>query len=69
MPEQALHIGVFGGDTDACLDFALQRGVRLGVGRMSCFFPQSADDSQHFLTKNGYQLEASDLYVMEANLG
>lgn len=69
MPEEALHIGLFGGDTDACLGFALQRGLERGVGRMSCFFPQSAGDSQHFLTQNGYQLEASDFYVMEANLG
>lgn len=69
MPETALHIGVFGGDTDACLGFALQTGKELGVGRMSCYFPQSAGDIQQLLTQNGYQIEASDFYVMEADIG
>ena len=69
MPEVALHIGVFGGNSDACLGFALKRGAVLGVKRLSCYFPHTDSDCQNILTQSGYQLEESDFYVMEANIG
>ncbi len=68
MPEQALHIGVFGGDVEACLGFALQKGLDLGVERLSCLFPPSSTDVQDDLIEYGFQLEASDFIVMEVHL-
>ena len=68
IPEHALHIGVFGGDSEACLGFAMQKGIGLGVGRLSCLFPPSAADVQDILTKCGFQLEPSDFIVMEVHM-
>ena len=68
MPEQALHIGVFGGDAEACLGFAMQKSSGLGVGRLSCLFPPSAADVQDSLTRYGFQLEPSDFIVMEVHI-
>ena len=68
MPEQALHIGVFGGDVEACLGFAMQQGIEREVERLSCLFPPSAADVQNSLTQYGFQLEASDFIVMEVHL-
>jgi len=68
MPEQALHIGVFGGDAEACLGFALRRGVEIWAGRLSCLFSPCAADVQDPLTQYGFQLEPSDFIVMEVQL-
>ncbi|MBP7961126.1 MAG: GNAT family N-acetyltransferase [Caldilineaceae bacterium] len=68
MPEQALHLGVFGGDVAACLAFALQTGVERHVARLSCYVPPSAQDVQETLLHHGFQIETSDLIVMEAKL-
>ena len=65
MPEQALHIGLYAGDTRACLDFAAHLGVERGAGRVSCLFPPAAAEIQSALTARGYRLEASDFIVME----
>ena len=65
MPEQALHIGLYAGDTRACLDFAAHLGVARGAGRLSCLFPPAAADIQAELTERGYRLESSDFIVME----
>ncbi len=66
MPEQALHIGLYAGDTRACLDFAAHLGVERGSGRLSCLFPPAAADIQSALTERGYRLESSDFIVMES---
>jgi hypothetical protein len=68
MPKQALHIGFFEGDTDACLRFAMRKYAEKGVGRLSCLFPSSALDVQEALIRHGYQLEVSDFIVMEVYL-
>jgi len=68
MPEQALHIGVWGGDVAACLKFAMQEGIERGTGRLSCFFPPSAQNLQRTLLQHGFQLESSDLIVMEGQV-
>ena len=64
MPEQALHIGVFGGDTKACLGFAAKKGAITCTEHLSCLFPPSAGDLQDILTQNGFRFEASDFIVM-----
>ncbi|MEO6060337.1 MAG: GNAT family N-acetyltransferase [Thermoflexales bacterium] len=68
MPEQALHIALYAGDTRACLDFAAHLGVARGAGRLNCLFPPAAADIQSALTERGYRLESSDFIVMETNL-
>ena len=68
MPEKELHIGLFGGDAKACLEFAAQEGEERGVGRLSCLFPASATVIQGFLMRYGFQLLPSDFIVMEAHL-
>jgi len=69
MPEQALHIGVFGGDAEACLKFAAKKGATGSAQRLSCLFPPSAVDLQNILTQNGFRFEASDFIVMTVNSG
>lgn len=64
MSEQALHIGVFGGDTEACLEFAAKEGATKCTKRLSCLFPPSAVDLQDILTHNDFRFEASDFIVM-----
>lgn len=68
MPEQALHIGVFGGDVSACLAFAMQTGVARSAARLSCLFPPSAQDVQETLVHHGFQVEGSDFIVMEVRV-
>jgi ribosomal protein S18 acetylase RimI-like enzyme len=68
MPNAALHIGVFGGDVKACLDFAVRKGIEKGVPRLSCLFPPTAEDLQAVLTGYGFQLEKADFIVMEVKI-
>lgn len=67
-PEQMLHIGVFGGDAKACLEFAMQEGLKRGVNGLNCDFPVSAIEVQRTLTRYGFRLTSSDFIVMEINL-
>jgi hypothetical protein len=68
LPERALQIGVFGGDTDACLGFALEKGVEQGTTRLNCDFAPSATDIQEALVEKGFTLTESDFIVMEVHL-
>jgi GNAT superfamily N-acetyltransferase len=68
LPERAFHIGVFGGDTDACLGFALEKGVERGAVRLNCDFPPSAVDIQEALVEKGFTITESDFIVMEVHL-
>ncbi len=67
MPEQVLHIGLWGGDTARCLRFALQQADIRGVPRVSCLFPTAALAIQAPLLAQDFALEASPFIVMEAN--
>jgi GNAT superfamily N-acetyltransferase len=68
LPERALNIGVFGGDMDQCLGFALEQGVERGAARLICDFPPSAVDIQEALVEKGFSLTESDFIVMEIHL-
>ena len=68
LPERALNIGVFGGDADQCLGFALEQGVERGAARLNCDFPPSAVDVQGALVEKGFALTESDFIVMEVHL-
>jgi GNAT superfamily N-acetyltransferase len=64
MPEQTLHIGLFGGDAGRCLQFALQKGLALGVPQINCVFPMSAEKTAQQLATAGFDFTA-ELIVME----
>jgi hypothetical protein len=68
MPEQAIHIGAYGGDEDICLGFALKQGVTQKVEHLSCLFPSSAISTENTLKKFGFQLAKSDFIVMEVQV-
>jgi hypothetical protein len=68
LPERALNIGVFGGDVDQCLGFALEQGVERGAARLNCDFPPSAVDVQGALVEKGFALTESDFIAMEVHL-
>lgn len=66
MPEQALHVGLFGGDAAACLAFAQQVGSQQGTGQLSCLLVAVATPLQAQLQEHGFRLEASEFIVMES---
>lgn len=65
MPEQALHIGLFGGDSNRCLHFAQQQAMTRGIPQLSCLYPTPADNLGTQLTGAGFTKEASTFVVME----
>jgi GNAT superfamily N-acetyltransferase len=67
-PKKMLHIGVFGGDAEDCLGFALEEGLKRRVERLNCDFPASAADVQDALTEYGFGLTPSGFIVMEVHL-
>jgi hypothetical protein len=67
-PERMLHIGVFGGDAEACLDFALEVGLERGVARLNCDFPTSASHIERAFTEFGFSFTPSEFIVMEIHL-
>jgi GNAT superfamily N-acetyltransferase len=67
-PERMLHIGVFGGDAEACLDFALEKGLERGVARLNCDFPTSAAHVEEALTEYGFSFTPSEFICMEIHL-
>lgn len=68
MPEDALHIGVFGGDAVSCLGFARYKGIEKGVKRLSCLFPPSATGIQNDLVEGDFEVAKGDYIVMEVNI-
>jgi N-acetylglutamate synthase-like GNAT family acetyltransferase len=68
MPNHTLHVGIFGGDMEKCLKFALKKGLEKRVKQLSCLFPPSATDIQQALIKHGFNVGKSDFIVMEVNL-
>jgi len=69
MPEEALHVGVLGGDMRACLGFAMVTGLKRGAGRLNVQYPPTALDVEEALTGYGFSVGSSGFYVMETHLG
>ena len=67
-PGRALHIGLIGGDEQACLDFARQEAARLTVEKINCLFPPEAEEIKNLFARNGYEFLKTHLIVMETNL-
>jgi ribosomal protein S18 acetylase RimI-like enzyme len=68
MPRHGLHIGLFSGDAEACLGFAMQTAVERGVERLHCLFPSRIPCVEESLTGFGFRLEPADFIVMEVHL-
>lgn len=68
MPEEALHIGLYGGDPIACQHFIQQRARALGVPRVNCIFPAESQTVGTNLARAGYQQLDATLIVMEVDL-
>ena len=68
MPEQALHLGMFHGEVEPCLAFALHIGAQSGAAKLSCLFPARARDIKAELAGFGFQFEPSGFIVMEARI-
>ncbi|MEM7534240.1 MAG: GNAT family N-acetyltransferase [Chloroflexota bacterium] len=68
MPQQALHIGLFAGDAEACLDFAMHKAIAMQTERVSCFFPTQAVGIQQPLEVAGFQFAPAAFVVMAIHL-
>jgi N-acetylglutamate synthase-like GNAT family acetyltransferase len=63
MPEQALHIGVWGGDADACIRFAIWKAAEKEIPLLSCFHDATAIKVGETLANFGFKRDASDYIV------
>lgn len=68
MPEEVVHIGLFGGDGAACLRFAMQQTHKQALGRLNCIYPLDALQVQEQLVAAGFQVLDATLIVMETDL-
>ena len=68
MPRHGLHIGLFAGDAEACLSFAMQTAVERGIEKMHCLFPSHIPGVEESLTGFGFRLEPADFIVLEVHV-
>ncbi len=62
--ERGLHIGMYGGDTDICLQFAAEKAKALGAKKVSIMYPPTREDVRTATTAQGYA-DTGELIVME----
>ena len=67
-PYDALHIGIFGGNMNACLEYSMKLGVERGSNRLNCDFPSSELSIEHDLKAYGFNISPSEFIVMERYL-
>ena len=68
MPEQALHIGHFYGNAEACINFAIDHARALGVPSISCLYPDLASSITDALAMYQFQPNASKFIVMRVDI-
>jgi len=77
MPQEALHIGLFGtlfggvsggANALATLRFAQQLGCAVGAERINCIFPSSSAEIKQSLLAAGFQMAQAELIVMETTV-
>ncbi len=66
MPEKAVHVAAFCGDTALCLDFAKTVAAKKQAEKVVCLFPPNANCTKESLTENGFQFAKSNLIVMKS---
>jgi len=67
-PYDALHIGIYGGDVNSCIGYAMKLGVERGASRLNCDFPSKALEIDKELSGIGFRIPSSEFIVMERNL-
>ncbi len=68
MPWQALHIGAWGGDADACLYFAKWLAGERGVPTINCLHESSAEGIEEALTRHSFKPDAAQYIVKGIDL-
>ena len=68
MENQQLHIGLFYGDSEKCLEFAQAKGAERGVKTLHCLYPEDKNWIEKDLLDYGFRMESSPFIVMEINL-
>lgn len=67
MKEFQLHIGLFEGDAETCLNFAKFEASARGVKSLHCLYSDHLTGVEKALTGNGFDMEPSPFIVMEIN--
>ena len=65
MEEKQLHIGLFDGNSEKCLQYAQAVGSAKGVKTMHCLYPQYKTMIEETLLGYGFKMEPSPFIVME----
>ncbi len=65
IPEQALHMAMFSGDTDRILAFAAGKAREKGNDRLQCMVPAARSDLREMLEQKGFVADSYDCIVME----
>jgi N-acetylglutamate synthase-like GNAT family acetyltransferase len=65
MREFQLHIGLFDGDAETCLNYAKSEAHKSGIKSLHCLYPDHLDALEVTLKANGFKMEPSPFIVME----
>ncbi len=65
MPDVSQHIGLFGGDAEACLSFAKAEGQARGAQSLACLFPIAATETRAVLQNAGFEETPAGFIVMK----
>jgi GNAT superfamily N-acetyltransferase len=68
MEDQQLHIGLFDGDQNKCLEFAHVRGFTNEINTIHCLYPENKSIIENALLDYGLKREPSPFIVMEIKL-
>jgi hypothetical protein len=68
MEDRQLHIGLFDGNPEKCLEFAQIKGAAKGVKTMHCLYPADKPEIEKALLDYGFKMESAPFIVMEINL-
>ena len=63
MPEHTMHVGIWGGDPDACLRFAHWKAAERGVPQLNCYHEATATKIGKELARNSFKFDTSDYIV------
>lgn len=65
MRKHALHIGVMGGDIEACLCFALKTFTESGLPKFTCMYPSVREDLREALRSKGFAIPENHIIMLE----
>ncbi|MEM8862375.1 MAG: GNAT family N-acetyltransferase [Chloroflexota bacterium] len=66
MPDVSQHIGMYGGDSAACLNFAKAKGKAVGAQSLSCLFPVKATQIRDDVQSAGFKEFPAGFIVMKS---